>query len=316
MAVALIFSAIDYFTAPEVTVLFLLPICIASWYGGARVGTVVAVYAASAAFVTSAFTRGWQDQSAAEVWTLGVRLAMFLFVAVLVGRLKESRTLQKQMTEFIVHDLRSPISSSITGLQTLEMMSDGLDADQREMVGLALISNQRALTLVNSMLDVAKLESGSMEVRKEPTSMDSMIAECFDQVALWASGEAIELESQVGLKEVSLDRNLTMRVIVNLLSNALKYSPPKGKVVVRVVPASGQVRFEVSDRGPGIPSEFLPELFKPFTMAKGSKSGSGLGLAFCRLAVNAQGGKIWAESQVGKGTTMVFTLPLTGAENP
>ena len=311
MSVALLVSAADYFTHPEITVAYLLPICVAAWYGGPKVGAVVAVYASAAVFVTGAFSHLSDFQPVEQTWSLLVRLAMFLFVAMLVGRLKDSRTVQKQLTEFIVHDLRSPISSSITGLQTLELMADGFDEDQREMVELALVSNQRALTLVNSMLDVAKLESGSMEVSTSPTMVDEMIEDCFNQVALWAQGEEIQLEPQVGLREIPLDRNLTTRVIVNLLSNALKYSPPKGKVTVKVSPWHGMARFEVTDRGPGIPPEFVPELFKPFSMAKGSKSGSGLGLAFCRLAVNAQGGKIWAESQVGKGTTMVFTLPLS-----
>jgi NtrC-family two-component system sensor histidine kinase KinB len=178
------------------------------------------------------------------------------------------------------------------------------------MVALALVSNQRALTLVNSMLDVAKLESGKMPLNLEPASISELVESACQQVLLWAGGECIQIVSDVQVPNAVLDIDLTTRVLVNLLSNAIKFSPRDAQITVGVhTTFGGGLRFDVEDEGKGIPAEFVQSVFEPFTQVKGTKGGSGLGLTFCRLAVQAQGGKIWAESAVGKGTKMSFTLP-------
>ncbi|HEY0867846.1 MAG TPA: HAMP domain-containing sensor histidine kinase, partial [Fimbriimonas sp.] len=231
------------------------------------------------------------------------------FLARVLSKLRESREQQKELTGFIVHDLRSPISSAITGLITLEQTGH-LGELEQEMVTLALVSNQRALSLVNSMLDVAKLESGKMELRTEAVALDRFVDDAFDQVALWARSHEIGLVKEVHVATAMLDPALTMRILVNLLSNALKFSPPGSNVVVHVDPSPKDgIRFAVQDHGPGIPPEYAERIFEPFSQVKGTQGGTGLGLTFCRLAVHAQGGRIWVDSHLGKGTSMIFTLP-------
>jgi signal transduction histidine kinase len=138
-----------------------------------------------------------------------------------------------------------------------------------------------------------------------------MVMDCFAQLELWARGSQVELVADVHVKTIECDPILTTRVIVNLLSNALKFSPPRTQIHVSVGHGPhGTARFSVTDQGPGIPAEYLQSIFEPFGQVKGTKGGTGLGLAFCRLAVNVQGGRIWAESHVGKGTSMRFTLPI------
>jgi len=307
LAVCLLVSALDVKTDFDMLLLYLVPILIASWYGGAREGYVIAVYASIAAEVTIVLSRPNRDLAASQWIPLLMHFVIFVVVARAVSKLRESQSQRRQLTEFIVHDLRSPIASSITGLQTLASFTEDMDPIQQEMVDLALVSNQRALTLVNSILDVSKLEVGSMEVREESTDIQALVQESARQVALWAQGNDVAVSIDVSVGRVRLDPDLTSRVIVNLLSNALKFSPAKSTVIIRVEPAGNQVKFTIKDQGPGIPPEFLESIFEPFAQVKGTKGGTGLGLTFCRLAVQAQSGKIWVESQLGQGTSMIFT---------
>jgi len=314
LGLALLIGLIDVHGTAGLLIVYIVPMAAGAWYGGRRVGTVLAIYCAAEWFVASALTSGTRGLSFEELSTFVVRLVMFLLITGALARQRESARQQKLLTEFIVHDLRSPISSAITGLQTLQLSTEHLAVEDAEMVSLSLVSNQRALALVNSILDVTKLESGAMELNVESVSILKMVEDCFAQLELWARGSQIELVSDVHVKTVDCDPVLTTRVIVNLLSNALKFSPPKTTIKVSVNHAAhGAVRISVTDQGPGIPPEYLQTVFESFRQVKGTKGGTGLGLAFCRLAVNAQGGRIWAESQLGKGTSMRFTLPIHAA---
>jgi signal transduction histidine kinase len=306
---ALILGVVDYYAPPDLLVLYLAPIFLAAWYGGTRVGNVVAIYCAGATFVVQALIDQSLNWNPDALWSLLVRFITFLLVSRVVGRLRELMRQQQELTGFIVHDLRSPISSAITGLMTLEQANHNLGELEGEMVSLALVSNQRALNLVNSILDVSKLESGKMEVRAEKIRLATFVDETIAQLALWAKGNEVEIVRELDGADAVLDPSLTSRVLVNLLSNALKFSPAGSKVTLRAVANAHGVRFSVIDQGPGIPPEFVESIFEPFAQVKGTKGGTGLGLTFCRLAVLAQGGKIWVESQVGKGTMMIFTIP-------
>ncbi|RYG33323.1 HAMP domain-containing histidine kinase [bacterium] len=308
LLLALLIGVCDRFITVDLIVLYLLPILIAAWYGGRQTGLVIAVYCAGSVFVLQSISGG--DVDLLAVVNLVIRVVTYLAMAWMAGSLQESRRQQRELTGFIVHDLRSPIASSITGLQTLEAIPEGMDDLQKEMVALALVSNQRALTLVNGILDVEKLESGKMEVRKESTPIEQMFQDCIVQVALWAQSNRVEIETRTRVEQALLDPELTQRVLVNLLSNALKFSPEDRKITLEAERQGNMVRFAVRDQGPGIPPEYVDTLFEPFSQVKGTKGGTGLGLTFCRLAVQAQGGRIWIESKLGEGTAMLFTLPV------
>ena len=310
LVMAILVGASDFQGATGLLIVYVAPIAIAAWYGGKRVGTVIAVYCAAAWYLAVTFLGPAHDFSPNSLLSLAARLAMFLVLTSVISRLRESMRQQRELMEFIVHDLRSPISSSITGLLTLQQTAPTLGEEDQEMIQLALVSNQRALGLVNSMLDVAKLETGKMPIHLEKVALDPLVANCFEQVALWAKSAEVRLISDVQVFQTCLDPDLTSRVMVNLLSNALKYSSPGSEVRLTVTTAAhGALRFSVQDFGPGIPADYLESVFQPFAQVKGTRGGTGLGLTFCRLAVHAQGGRIWVESQVGKGTTMHFTLP-------
>ncbi len=298
----------DFYVAPDLLVLYLAPIFLAAWYGGPRPGYVVALYASAASFVTLTFVNGSHDFDRVAVGNLIVRLLAYMAIAHVVVRLRESRRQQEELIGFIIHDLRSPVSSAITGLLTVEQSGELSEGD-REMIQLALVSNQRALTLVNSMLDVAKLENGNMEVRWDDVELEPFIDECWQHLALWALGQQVTLRKSLAIDHATLDRSLTSRVLANLLSNALKYSPNQSAITITVKPDHHGVRFTIEDAGPGIPPEYVESIFEPFSQVKGTQGGTGLGLTFCRLAVHAQGGRIGAKSQIGEGATFWFTIP-------
>jgi len=310
LLIAVAVGVADHFSPPDLLVLYLVPVMVAAWYGGRRPGMVVALYAAASAFLTQALARGaGQMVDPVSVVNLGIRLASYLAMVLVVARLRESRRQQQELVGFLVHDLRSPLSSAITGLLTLQQNHKSLDDVEREMIELALVSNQRALTLVNSILDVAKLEGGKMTVRCVETDLKGLVRHALEGLELWARGAEVALESDLRVDRWVLDPDLTARVLTNLVGNALKFSPPSTRVVVGAEPDPHGLRFSVKDQGPGIPPEVAEEIFEPFVQVKGTRGGTGLGLTFCQLAVRAQGGRIGVQSALGQGSTFWFVLP-------
>jgi len=174
------------------------------------------------------------------------------------------------------------------------------------------------LTLINSLLDLAQLEGGRMPLQPGMVSVKELVEQSLQQVSVWAGRNrvALSFEPDASVETVYADHAVTIRVLVNLLSNAIKFSPPGSVVTVRTAPSdTNRVAFSVVDQGRGIPKEWRNRVFDKFVQVEarraGSTVGSGLGLSFCRLAVEVQGGHIWLESEINRGTTITFTLPMT-----
>ena len=305
LAVAVGLGVLAHYTKVELLLLFLAPIFVASWYGGFPQGVAVAMYSAGSQYITNVVLKDQAELGPMDIANLLILLVAYLTIAKVISRLKESR----RQTGFIVHDLRAPIANAISGLMTIQQSGQQLGEAEREMLDVALVSSQRAVTLVNSLLDISKLESGKFEVDQEAVDLDAFIGDCFHQVELWAQTHQIRLTKTLLVDKAVLDPALTARVLVNLLSNALKFSPEGGVVNVRAQIVHHQLRIAVEDEGPGIPREFIKTIFQPFTQMKGAQTGTGLGLTFCRLAVHAQHGHIWIDPDVAKGTTVWFSIP-------
>jgi signal transduction histidine kinase len=172
------------------------------------------------------------------------------------------------------------------------------------------------LTLINSLLDLAQLEGGRLPLQPGVVGMKELVEQSLQQVSVWARRNNVTLSFQphAHVETVYADHAVTMRVLVNLLSNAIKFSPPGSIVTVRAAPSDTNMAvLSVTDQGRGIPQEWANKVFDKFVQVEaqraGSTVGSGLGLNFCRLAVEAQGGHIWLQSETSKGTTITFTLP-------
>jgi two-component system, sensor histidine kinase and response regulator len=232
-------------------------------------------------------------------------------------RLQELERLRDDLTHMIIHDLRTPLTSVITGMQTLDVVGD-LNEDQREIMSGAIIGGETLLGMINDLLDVEKLESGSMQLDYAVLSAAELVASAVSQVASLAESKQLTLVRQIAadLPPLRGDENKLRRTLVNLLGNAIKFTPSGGAVTVEARHSNeGQsVVFSVSDTGEGIPPEAFGRIFEKFGQVESRQGGrmmsTGLGLAFCKLAVEAHGGQIGVESALGQGSTFCFTIPL------
>jgi len=213
-----------------------------------------------------------------------------------------------------VHDLRSPLGNIVSSLDVLQATMPRDDEVVVPVLAIAFRSSQRLSRLIDSLLDLRRLEAGQAVLHKEPASINALIAEAADQVHPVAEGKAILLRMEVPprLPTLAMDADMIRRVLINLMENAVKYSDTAGTIVVNARVEDQKVIVGVKDTGPGIPPSDQARIFQKFARVHqlGSPKGLGLGLAFCKLAVEAHGGRIWVDSQVGQGATFHFTLPL------
>lgn len=232
--------------------------------------------------------------------------------------------LRDELTHMMVHDLRSPLSTVSTALDFLESEVTGqLDSDQQQTLAIARESVRFTLDLVNAILDVHQLESGQIVLERLPIPLTHLVSEALRLQSPAAAARNLTLLSDVpdALPPAWADPNLVGRVLQNLVHNAIKFTPPDGQIhVVAMVETSERPHLIVTvrDTGPGIPPHIQSRLFQKFVSerpAQGGRRGSGLGLAFCKLVVEAHGGRIWAESRPGKGTQFIFTVPVAPMES-
>jgi signal transduction histidine kinase len=235
------------------------------------------------------------------------------------AELRAAQQMQEQMTYFIVHDLRSPLTSVLAGIEALRTSrGKELSGTDKELVDAALSSSSWMLTLTDSLLDSVRLESGKMPLRVSEVRVRDLIDSSLAHVSAWAGLCRVRLDARLETEglAVAADRDVTIRILVNLLSNAIKHSPVDSTIQISAAPSGADaIAFTVADQGPGIPAEWADKVFERFGQVEARQAGAagaGLGLAFCRLAVEAQGGRIRLSSSVGEGATVVFTLPASG----
>jgi signal transduction histidine kinase len=232
-------------------------------------------------------------------------------------RLQELEKLRDDLTHMIIHDLRTPLTSIMMGMQTLEVVGE-MSEDQREIMNIALSGGETLLGMINDLLDIVKMESGSLKLDYATLDIPKLVATSIDQVASLFTEKKVTLDQHIDVDSIIAhgDENKLRRTLVNLLGNAIKFTPSGGTVTIDVqLDATNQfLRFSVSDTGEGIPAEWQTRIFEKFGQVEsrkhGHKASTGLGLTFCKLAVEAHGGHIGVESVIGKGSTFYFTVPL------
>jgi len=245
----------------------------------------------------------------------GITGYMFLFI----DSTHESEV-DEMKNEFISvasHEMRTPMTS-IKG--SLELLLGGyageLPPEAIELLGISLTAVDRLVRLINDLLDIAKIESGKMEFHLERLDLNDCVRKAMRGVRSLAEAHKVALVAETPPAPAGVlgDRDRIEQVITNLLSNALKYSPADSEVKIQVAEGMGAVRVSVIDRGPGIPADQLEKVFDRFHQLKGAKKGSGLGLTICRALVEQHRGRIWVESELGKGSQFHFELPAAPAE--
>jgi signal transduction histidine kinase len=230
----------------------------------------------------------------------------------------EERLLERMrddLTRTLVHDLRNPLTSISVSLDLLnKVFSDVTSSTQQQMMDIARQNTDKMLELINAILDIGRMESGQMPLNKSAVSLDELITSVVESQLPLVAEKGLRLENEVppDLPPAYVDARLIERVLRNLIGNAIKFTSTGD--VVRVIARAdmsetSSLLVSVIDTGPGIPSDIRELLFEKFITGQQEERGSGLGLAFCKMAIEAHGERIWVESPPEGGTTFAFTLP-------
>ena len=226
------------------------------------------------------------------------------------------QTLRNHIISIFAHDIKTPVSVTAGLINRILAGKAGPITDkQREYLEFILKENMQVELLINNLLELLSIESGRRQVEKIATDLHSFLKEAIEEIGPKAQANDIKITLHIDSaikRPVYLDQIQIKRVITNLLDNAIKYSPRGSTVELRAELKDGWLIFSVKDQGIGIPREELPHIFEYFFRASNSKEkaeGTGLGLASARAIVESHGGRIWAKSQEGVGTTFFVRLP-------
>jgi two-component system, sensor histidine kinase and response regulator len=225
-------------------------------------------------------------------------------------RLQEAEKLRDDLRNMIVHDLRTPLTSVIAGVEMLR--GTGLDETQREMIAIASGGGRTLLAMINDLLDVEKMEAGMMALQYEDLSAPALASNAIAEVRALAEANGTSLVAlfEDGMQPFAGDANKLGRTLVNLIANAIRFTPGGTVTVTAGIVDDRNIRFAVADTGRGIPADAFERIFEKFGQLDAqSRVGTGLGLAFCKLAVEAHGGRISVESTPGLGSIFSFTFP-------
>jgi two-component system phosphate regulon sensor histidine kinase PhoR len=240
-------------------------------------------------------------------------------VVALLRDITERRRLEQMRTEFVAnvsHELRTPLTS-IRGF--LETLLDGAVEDPltaRRFLEIMVMETNRLTRLIDDLLQLSRLEDRRTVLRHERVDMATVVGRVVDIFQTRAQEKGVELgvEVEAHLPPVSGDPDMLAQVLVNLVDNAVKYTPEGGRITIRAGVVGGRLRVSVADTGVGIPEESLSRVFERFYRVDKARAreqgGTGLGLAIVKHIVEAHGGRVWAQSEVGRGSTFTFELPV------
>jgi len=232
----------------------------------------------------------------------------------------EASQRKSEFVSVVSHDLRTPLTSIKAALSLL--LSGRVCEIERDGVELATIAHDGCnflLNLINDLLNLESIESGSVTLEKSEVPVSNLIDEAFQYVRSAAVLDDITLVAEVESITVLADKDRLLQVLMNLISNAIKFSPAHSRIIVSAQSNNGVTTFKVADQGRGIPLEFRQSIFQKFKQVEATdrqkKGGAGLGLAICKALVEAHGGAIGVESELHKGSTFWFSIPLSGSKD-
>ena len=226
--------------------------------------------------------------------------------------------MRSDFISMLSHEIRTPLTSIRESVNLIEEgIMGNINDKQRKFLEIANLEIGRVCELLNRLMQVFRMESGVLKIYPRPVDPLCLLTTCLDQIAPSAEAKGTALESQIPpeLPQVMGDSKQLPQVLLNILGNAVKFSPPDSKVVVRLESAQdrNKLNFSVSDNGPGIPEEEQSFIFNKYYRAKGVREhmdGVGLGLSISKRIIEAHGGSVWVTSRMGEGSTFGFSLPI------
>lgn len=232
-----------------------------------------------------------------------------------VARLRETEEARDNILHMIVHDMKNPLQVILGTMQLLkEEVRAGTNDTVNSYVDETLVHTRRLIDMVNSLLDVSRLESGEMPLHLGVCDLRVSAKRALASLSRIVAGRSTHVYAPADPVPVTCDSEIIHRVLTNLISNAVYHTPEDTKISISVTPGDTHARVEVTDTGPGIPRDHQPRIFNKFVRTEGPHDSphhlsTGLGLNFCKLAVEAHGGRIGVISEPGHGATFWFTLP-------
>jgi two-component system sensor histidine kinase KdpD len=226
--------------------------------------------------------------------------------------LRDTEKLQTALLNSVSHDLRTPLVSIIGVLSSLQEDGIRLDAAAKEkLVKVAWEEAERLNHLITNLLDVSRVEAGAIRILRQSSDVQDLVGTALAQLGSRTVNHPIRVEIPPNLPFISVDFGLIVQTLVNIIDNALKYSPVESPIEIKAASVGNEVRIEIADRGFGIPPADLLQVFDKFYRIEhpGSVAGTGLGLSICKGIVEAHGGHILAENRVGGGTIIKLILP-------
>lgn len=225
--------------------------------------------------------------------------------------LRRAIAAREEVLGIVAHDLRNPLSTITMQLSAMERTGPEPERRNQRPLQVIMRSADRMNHLIRDLLDIAVLETGQLKVEREQISAADVAREAVETQAQLVSAAKLDIKLDLAAdgREICGDRNRLLQVFENLIGNAIKFTKAGGHIIVHVKPADQAIEFAVEDTGTGIAPENLPRLFERFWQARASRQGAGLGLVITKGIVEAHGGRIWAESQLDRGTTFHFTIP-------
>ncbi|QRO02881.1 GHKL domain-containing protein [Archangium violaceum] len=250
---------------------------------------------------------------------LAQRIATAVDTAQLFQQAQEAVRWREEMLAVVSHDIKTPLLVVRLNAEMLLRAARPPDEERRHRgrrhLESILLATGQMRDLIAGLLDRARLQGMPMPLAPQPWTVDELFRQALEvlQPLVLEKSQELKVEVCPGLPRVRADRERILQVLSNLVGNAIKFTAKGGTISLRARQVDGSVRISVKDNGPGISSEDLPHLFERFWRASSvSERGTGLGLSIVKSIVDAHGGTLWAESQVGAGSTFFFTLPVAG----
>jgi signal transduction histidine kinase len=229
------------------------------------------------------------------------------------GELESLERVRRDLVANVSHELKTPISALRAHLENL---LDGVERPEPQTLQVMLAQSERLGRLVDQLLELSRLESGDLPLHREELRLRPLVSRVLSEIEVTRGRRDVDLAQDVpeDLPPVFADAERVHQVLFNLLDNAMRFTPAGGRVRVTASRQNGSVDVAVADTGPGIAPEHLPRLFERFyrvdTARSRDEGGTGIGLAIARSVIEAHGGRIWAQSEPGKGSTFTFELPV------